>query len=115
VLDDPYAAIPEKFATVPQEYEVDRLTWDEYKAAGLHDDIDLGEVMSPRDLSKLRFEVLRDPDGKIVATRGAVEPEGNRWFTPEEWEAATQAFFEWEDELNHKLNHPPGGAGPHGM
>ena len=52
--------------------------------------------MSPEDLQKILFDVLRDPDGNIVAER---DQSGGRWWTPEELEAKTQALFEYEDEM----------------
>lgn len=88
------ALIPEKFATVPEGYTVEHLTWKEYEATGLNEGIDLAEVMRPRDLTKVLFDVLRDPDGNIVAER---DQSGGRWWTPEEKEAEERAWQEFED------------------
>jgi len=91
--------IPERFTSVPEGYVVEHLSWEEYKDSGLPDaDLagGLGEVMSPKDLQKVWFDVLRDPDGNIVAER---DQSGGRWWTPEESEASKQAFFGFEDEM----------------
>ena len=90
------AHIAEKFAIVPEGYVVEHLTWEQYEATGLNEGIDLAEVMSPRELEKVWFDVLRDPDGNIVAER---DQSGGRWWTPEEKEAEERAWDEFEDSL----------------
>jgi hypothetical protein len=91
------AQIPERFATVPEGYAVEHLSWEEYMASGFDDEApDLTEVMTPKDLEKVWIDVLRDPDGNIVAER---DQEGGRWWTPEEKEADDQAWAEYENRL----------------
>lgn len=91
------AQIPERFATVPEGYTVEHLSWKEYMASGFDEEVpDLAEVMSPKELQKVWIDVLRDPDGNIVAER---DQEGGRWWTPEEKEADAEAWAEYEDQL----------------
>ena len=88
--------IPERFTSVPDGYVVEHLNWEEYKDSGLPGAMDFSEVMSPKDLQKIWFDVLRDPDGNIVAER---DQSGGRWWTPEELEAQRRASDEYEDQL----------------
>jgi len=88
--------IPEKFKGVPEGYVVEHLSWDEFRATDFDENVpDLSEVMAPEEFQKLWVEILRDPDGNIVAERHmGVE----RCWTPEEKEAADQAMAEFEDQ-----------------
>ena len=91
--------IPEQFTSVPEGYVVEHLSWEDYKDSGLPDAELAGglpEVMSAKELQKVWFDVLRDPDGNIVAER---DQSGGRWWTPEELEALNQSDFEYEDNL----------------
>lgn len=91
--------IPTRYTSVPEGYVVQHLNWEEYKDSGLPDAEIVGEfpeVMSPKDLQNVWFDVLRDPDGNVVAER---DQSGGRWWTPEELEAEKQAWWEFEDEL----------------
>lgn len=91
------AEIPESFTGVPEGYVVERLSWGEFRATGFDEDLpDLSEVMEPKEFQKVWVEILRDPDGNIVAER---HQDGGRWWTPEEREAADQAMADWEDQL----------------
>lgn len=92
-----FVEIPERFTGVPEGHVVERLSWDEFRATGFDENLpDLSEVMKPKEFEKLWVEILRNPDGKIVAER---HMGGERWWTPEEREEADQAMLEWEDQL----------------
>ena len=84
---------------MPEGYVVEHLSWEEYKDSGLPDAdllVDLDQVMGPEDLQKVWFDVLRDPEGNIVAER---DQSGGRWWTPDELEAREQAEAEYEDQM----------------